>query len=205
MDIRSAWMSFLGLPFSGVLITLLAFIIVCMFLSFILRLITRWFFRPLKMAACFVIGTLVISGISAVFFQHPIVSGSQNQVMLDKAKDEFSGIYSKQLPLIAWRIREPKKQETTTLSDSNEVVLLPGVNDSGQSKLQVEVSYLPFGKLLLSYDAQNGSFSIDPSNSNVESGLFADILDSMDGLLPKALTDTDTMEQSTPTPIAQAS
>lgn len=144
MDAQSLWMTFFKLPFAPYLLVACCALLACVLLGCVLRLLLRLFFRRLRYVACLAVGALLLGGVSTLFYQHPIVSQGAGQLssqMMEQAEQAFKGAYSTELPLLAWRIRP--------LSD-----------DSQQDALHVEVSYLPFGKVVLRYDPLTRSFQL---------------------------------------------
>ncbi len=210
MDFHSLWMGFLELPFSGLLVIIACVVLLCVVIGLVFRLISRLFFRPLRFAVCLLIGGLILGASGTLLYRQPIVSKGESETnaqIMELAASTFKGIYNNKLPLLAWRIH-PADTDKETASDplseetsaKNETILLPGSRLSDQnadmlatvtSPVLIEVSYLPFGKMVLEYNPFTQSFAVREGLGVTGSDSFVgDLLSAVGPIQPAALTKT---------------
>lgn len=174
----------------GILL-LLIFCLVAGVFKFFLRLI----FAKIKFSICLVLAIALISVLLGRFAYAPIQRGDDTLVAdsaLNSASEQFSGLFNKKLPFLAWKFEEvqaPNQLLDDLFSDASS----SDSNESSSSKkasqqVFVRVSYLPFGEVLLSYDLLNQRFALEEGlGEGKGSGIFDTILQGVDRNLLESL------------------
>jgi hypothetical protein len=124
---------------------ILAALVVCLLFGGVIKMILRLFFSSVRFLICLVLAAAVVGFFSYHFYQQPLLGRTQEpyaEQAVAAAAEEFSGFYSPQLPLLAWRISPAD-----------------GADGASQPSL-VKVQYLPLGSLIAEYDSQRQGFSI---------------------------------------------
>lgn len=187
--------SFLQSPYAVYILLLLLIIIIILFVSTIIKLLIRSFFRRIRYSIC----TLVTTTLLSLFVGKSVVSPFQfapdslvSQRAMTDAVSSFKGIYNKKLPLVAWKFSDvspdhtPKNSSVETLVDqvfenSTTDSSVSSTHASGNDPVLIQVSYFPFGKVLLSYDIRNHSFALERGlDENTNSNILETVYDSID-------------------------
>jgi energy-coupling factor transporter transmembrane protein EcfT len=136
----------------------------CVLLAWVLKFLLKFIFHQIRFFACLIIAILLIGSFlikSAVapiqcFFEE---TGVGNAMAL--AVDKFKGLYSDAAPLLAWRFTDITEQTNDAMSAFEEHE--EEQQDEAADKVRIRIDYLPAGSVVVVYDKEKQSFSIDKS------------------------------------------
>lgn len=160
--------SFLKSPYAICVLIIALILMIIFFFSTIIKLVFRSFFRRIRYSIC----TLITTALMSLFVGKSVLSPFQfapdslvSQRAMTDAVSSFKGIYNSKLPLVAWKFTDVSPKAKTK-NASMDALVDQVFDDSTVSKkasadpVLIQVSYFPFGKVLLSYDIRNHSFSL---------------------------------------------
>ena len=136
-------------PFRAILfyvILIVGFVLACCVLGFLLKLLIKIIFKPIKFLFCAVVVFVVLG----VFLVKSAVSPIQNFVeesgvgdVMAVVVNQFKGLYSSEEPLLAWRF-------TDVTEENQEISGIEGEQSGG--KTYIRIDYLPAGSVVVEYD-----------------------------------------------------
>lgn len=130
-------------------------VVVCLVVGFVLKLLLKILFKPIKFAFCAVL-VFVLLGIflvkSAISPIQSFVEESGVGEVMAVIVDEFKGLYSQAEPLLAWRFTDVTEENTVQAQVFGE--------NAEQGKTYIRIDYLPAGSVVVEYDQNTGEAQV---------------------------------------------
>ena len=160
----------MDLPFKETLLTVgtyalliaLAFFACCAAAA-VLKFILKFIFRQVRFFVCLLLALALLGSFlikSAIAPVRQTLEDSGVAQIMDSAVEQFKGLYSRTLPLLAWRFTDVTK-ETAAQDDYFEPDESGDPSEETDKTVRIRVDYLPVGSIVLAYDRATGSFSIE--------------------------------------------
>lgn len=188
----------LALPFVPLLVILLLVVCVASIVGGILKGIIRIFFAPVRFLLCFVVVILVMGLIAFSLFKNPVVPSPDRDwegemvelhgatLALDEVASAFKGVFSEELPLLAWRMSPVKDEQAGSPEGLYQLGETPPV--------LVRIQYLPIGSITVQYDIQTRKMSVvEGLGKGENSDFLATLLTPFTNELPAALRNGEPM------------
>lgn len=146
------------------ILMILLLVLACMALGAVLKFILKFIFKQIKFVICLIIAVVLVGGFVLKSAIAPIQRFAKETGVADAMAviaDEFKGIYSGELPVLAWRFTD-----VTEESDSQMDIFEDEGEDSAQgeeesNEVRVRIDYLPFGSSVVVYDRDSGEIRIE--------------------------------------------
>ena len=153
----------LALPFVPMILLILFVVLVAMLVGAILKGIIRILFAPVRFVFCVAVVLLLIGLVAYSLFNNPILPNPERdeegeaitlhneEIALEEVAERFKGVFSDDLPLLAWRM-DIVKGEDNVPEGMYQLNATPPVT--------VRIQYLPIGSLTVQYNQMTGKISI---------------------------------------------
>lgn len=195
--------SFLSSSYAPYIVILILILIIISLVATIIRVILRSFIRRIKYSVAFFITLGLFAFFIGKSFVSPFTSASKNSLVSERAITDavssFKGVYNKQLPLVAWKFKELNASSNAN-SDMDQLVdqvfddastASSSGKSTGADPILIRISYFPLGSVVVSYNIQSNTFSLEKGlDQNKGSGLIESLFGSANpnllNELPKA-------------------
>lgn len=135
--------------------------VACILLAWVLKFVLKFIFHQIRFIVCLVIAILLVGAFlikSAIAPVQSFIEESGVADVMALTVDNFKGLYSDSAPLLAWRFTDitAETEEVMSAFEENEEQQI-----EKQDEVRIRIDYLPAGSVVVVYDKNDNTFSID--------------------------------------------
>ena len=136
------------------IIMILLLVLACMVIGAVLKFLLKFIFKQIKFVICLGIAIVLLGGFVLKSAIAPIQNFAKETGVADvmaTVANEFKGLYSGELPLLAWRFTDVTEEATaqTGIFEEQE-------GEEDEDEVHIKIDYLPFGSTVIVYDRATG-------------------------------------------------